>query len=169
MIVGRPDFTRFYNQYFEKIYRYIFYRVGGNRERAEDLTSEIFMKALEHYESYDPSRSTSSWIFTIARNHLLNAIRDAKPQVSLEAAAETGEDLGVIPIEAMNAVMRHAGVSDLARALEHVSPDARRLLVMKFIEGWSYKDLSREFNRSPAALRVAVYRSMKELKAKYRD
>ena len=162
----KPDFETFYHANFEKIYRYIFYRVGGDRERAEDLVSEIFIKALEHYSSYDPAKSVSSWIYTIARNHLSNAFRDAKPQVSLEAAAELGDDLGVIPREAMSSVMRSAGLSDLERALAGVDEPTRKLLIMKFVEGWHYKDLAKQYGRSSASLRVAVYRAMKTLKKK---
>ncbi len=163
----KPDFLHFYHEYFDKIYRYIYYRVGGDRERAEDLTSEIFIKAMEHYESYDPAKSVSSWIYTIARNHLLNAFRDAKPAVSLEAAAELGDDIGVIPHDAMHAVLERAGLGDLERTLATVDEATRKLLMMKFVEGWSYRELARKYGRSSASLRVAVYRAMKDLRARF--
>ncbi|TAL19526.1 sigma-70 family RNA polymerase sigma factor, partial [Patescibacteria group bacterium] len=69
-------FRKFYETHFNKIYRFVLFRVG-NRELAEDLVSEIFVKALKAFPSYDESRSRSSWIFTIARNHLINHYRSS--------------------------------------------------------------------------------------------
>lgn len=159
----KPDFEQFYQAHFEKIYRFVLFRVAGVRERAEDLTSEIFIKALRNYDSYDPARSISAWIYTIARNHLANSYRDAKATVSMDDE-EGPDDLGVIPSDALRMVMRHAAASDLERALAILSDEQRRIVVMRFIEGWSYRDLGKELKRSPAALRVAVFRAIQTMR-----
>lgn len=165
----KPDFEQFYQTHFEKIYRFVFYRVGGARERAEDLTSEIFLKALSHYDRYDPAISGSAWIYTIARNHLANAFRDTKPAVSMDEVTEEGEprdDIGIVPSDALRTVMRQAAASDLERALAILPPESLELILMRYIEGWSYRELGRKFGRSPAALRVAVYRAIRLMREK---
>ena len=75
------DFLPYYNEFFEKVYRYIFFRSGRNKELAEDLTSEIFMKALENFESFDRTRPFAVWIYRIAHNHLTDFYKKAKRQI----------------------------------------------------------------------------------------
>jgi len=74
----KGSFEAFYNKNLDRIYRYVFFRVGRNRDVCEDLVSEIFMKALKHFEKYDPDISESAWIYRIAHNHLANHFRDTK-------------------------------------------------------------------------------------------
>ena len=76
--MNKTDFKRFYKKHVDRVYRFVFFRVSTNREVAEDLTSEIFMKALKAFATYDPKKSESAWINTIARNHLKNYYRDQK-------------------------------------------------------------------------------------------
>ena len=71
-VEDRPDFGLIYRQYYKKIYNYI-YGQFLHRETAEDLTDEVFLAALEHYESYKPERgSLLSWLSAIAHNLAVN-------------------------------------------------------------------------------------------------
>src|ERR1700722_12006351 len=79
------DFETFYGEHVDRVYRFVFFRSGQNRALAEDLTGEIFLKALEHFDSYNPALSKTAWIRTIARNHLINFWRDRKQTIPLEA------------------------------------------------------------------------------------
>src|SRR6056297_1297796 len=83
-------FLGFYKQYSNKIYNYFFYRVNFNDEVAEDLTSEVFLKAYKHFDSFDQSQSFQAWIFSIAHNHLANYYRDSKIHFSLDQLSEAG-------------------------------------------------------------------------------
>ena len=80
----KSEFQNFYEEYLNRIYRYIFYRVGGQKEIAEDLTAEVFMSALEHVEDLDAARYPGAWLFTAARNRLKNYYRDRRPTVDLD-------------------------------------------------------------------------------------
>src|SRR3990170_3288855 len=85
--MDKRDFETFYRANVDRIYRYLFFRVGGNREVAEDLVSDVFMKALEHFETYDPAISKSAWIYRIAHNRLVNHFRDQKPTTDIDDIA----------------------------------------------------------------------------------
>ncbi|MEK7211925.1 MAG: RNA polymerase sigma factor, partial [Patescibacteria group bacterium] len=61
-------FQQYYREFLPKIYRFVFFRVGGKRETAEDLTSEIFIKALDNFDSFDEAKPFSPWIYQIAKN-----------------------------------------------------------------------------------------------------
>jgi RNA polymerase sigma-70 factor (ECF subfamily) len=69
------DFGRLYEVYLPKVYQYARYRVG-DKETAEDLTSDIFNKALDGFKRFDPQKASfSTWIFSIARNTIVDYYR----------------------------------------------------------------------------------------------
>lgn len=75
----QTQFINYYHQYFPAIYRYIGFRVGS-RHQTEDLVSEVFLKALEHYSRYKVREHIpfSSWLFKIAKNTLTDFYRKNK-------------------------------------------------------------------------------------------
>ena len=154
------DFERFYRKNVDRIYRYVFFRVGRNREVAEDLVSEIFMKAHRAFDSYDPSVSKSAWMYRIAHNHLANYYRDKKETVDLEDVVLTlpGE-------QGVETMIRKEEDAHLRAILDKLSPDDRKLVTMKYLEGYGYKDMAPILGSSATALKVATHRAMKKLKS----
>jgi RNA polymerase sigma-70 factor (ECF subfamily) len=80
----KKDFLAFYRAHVERIYKFVYFRVGSNKETAEDLVQDIFLKAYEAHDRYDPEKSLSAWIFTIARNTVINHYAKRKADVTLE-------------------------------------------------------------------------------------
>jgi len=157
--MDKHAFEQFYKANVDRIYRYVFFRVGRNVTVAEDLVSEIFMKALKHFHKYDPKISQSAWIYRIAQNHLANYFRDQKKDVDLEDVSFTlvGED-GRRVFETREEEMK------LYEALNALEPDDRKLVTMKYLEGYSYKDMALIIEKKSDALKVATHRAMKKLK-----
>lgn len=158
--MGKADFRRFYETHLPKIYRFVFFRVGGNRAQAEDLTSEIFIKALEHFDSYDERRSKSSWIFTIARNHLANYYRSAGREV-------TDEDFDSLPVAADDLEERFAAGEEeamLLRGIGKLRPKEAELVRMKYLNELSYEEMAGVLGRDKGALKVATFRAMEQLR-----
>lgn len=153
------DFRHFYDKHFKNVYRFVYFRVGNNREVAEDLTSEIFMKALVAFAKYDPSRSQKAWIMTIARNHTINHWRDKKHHVDLEEIAFSIEGVDGRHEEEKNDDQRI-----LLSAINQLSKKDKRLVEMKHLLGYKYKEMAEELNKSPGAVRIETYRAMKKLK-----
>ena len=170
----KNNFEKFYNTHFDKIYRFVFFRVRGNKELAEDLTSEIFIKALKNFNAYEEEKSKSAWIFTIARNHLANHFRDTGKRVEISLEAIDGETH--IEIESQEEIKTNLladGFEQLAKkdaerellqALNKLSADARQLVTLKYLSGYSYKEIGEMLEMSEGAAKVAAYRAMKELK-----
>lgn len=153
-------FPQFYHVHFEKIFRYVFFRVGCNRALAEDLTSEIFLKAYQAFDRYDESRSVSSWIFTIARNHLANHYRSAGREV-------TDEDFDSLPVYTDDLAERFAEREEemvLLKSIDKLRPKDALLVRLKYLEGQSYEDMARILGRERGALKVATFRAMRELR-----
>jgi len=157
--MNKRDFKRFYSKNFDKIYRFVFFRVGGDRDLAEDLVSEIFVKALEKFHTYDPKISKVSWIYTIAKNHLANHFRskyfrDVEPlEVDVWWQDQTWE-----------LIDSQADQKAFYKMLKNISTDEQRLVTMKYIEGYNYQEMSEILGKEKVTLRVATHRAIAKLK-----
>ncbi len=157
--MNQADFKRFYQQHVDSVYRYLFFRVSMNREVAEDLTSEVFMKALKAFASYDPKISESAWIHTIARNHLKNYYRDKKITEDIDDFT-LGYD-GNRNEEELDEIR------ELRGNLAKLEKKDRQLLEMKYIQGFKYKEIGTILKKSTGAVRVEAHRALKKLKSLY--
>lgn len=172
--MSQKDFAQFYNQHLDKIYCFVFFRVGANKELAEDLTSEIFIKALKNFESYEEEKSKSAWIFTIAKNHLANYFRDSQKriEVSLEEVDETlkmeveshEEVKSIYLADGFEQMLKKDAERELWQALKILDEEKRRLVTLKHLLGYSYVEIGEITGMSAGAAKVAVHRAMKELK-----
>jgi RNA polymerase sigma factor (sigma-70 family) len=156
---NNTDFHRFYLDHIDRVYRFVFFRVGNNTQVAEDLTSEIFMKALKAFETYDPKKSKHAWITTIAKNHLANWYRDTKHVEDIDDIAfkQEGENL--------NDTMEKRSDEDvLYKALAKLKPDDREIVEMKHLQGYRFKEIAEMIGKSPGAVRVKCHRAMEKLK-----
>lgn len=155
----RKQFKKLYDTYLPKIYRFIYMRVGQDEEVAEDLTSDVFLKALERMDELDNGKHPGAWLYTVARNRLKNYYRDNKKYVDVDAIAWTleGED-GKATMEAMGD--KHV----LTQLLSQLSDENRKIVTMKYIEGWSFKDIGAVLEKSTGAVRVQAHRALRELK-----
>ncbi len=80
-------FAGLYDRYLKPVYRYFFLRLG-NRPEAEDLTSQVFLAALESLPGYRRGSPFRAWLFGIARRKLADYYRLRRPQVSLEQVGD---------------------------------------------------------------------------------
>ncbi len=156
----KPDFKVFYDRNLDRVYRYVFFRVGCRQEVAEDLTSEIFIKALKAFDRYDPEQSQSAWIMTIARNTLINHYRDRKEEVDVDALAN------VLPgVDGRVEIERREKSIVLERALATLSAHERQLIELKYLLGYGYQEMAKQMSKSTAAIKMETHRIMKKLRA----
>lgn len=154
--MSKPDFRQFYERHVDKIHRFLLLRVDGNRPLAEDLTSEVFLKALEAYDRYDPEISASAWIYTIARNHLANHWRTSGRIVD--------DDVNDLPIAAddfLSGVAAEEQRKFIRDALAELEPEQRKLIEMKHLLGYAHKEIAAINGKTVAATKVATHRAMK--------
>lgn len=156
----KSDFQAFYQSHVDRVYRYLYFRLGGKREVAEDLTSEIFMNALKHFASYDPAKSTSAWIMTIARNRLANYWRDLKQNADVDELAPL-----LIGTDGRQEMIATELGFNMKELLSQLDPKDRQLIEYKYLLGYNYKEMGELLNRSAGALKVETHRVMKKLRA----
>ncbi len=163
----REKFLKYYNLYKGKIFTHIYYRVNFNRALAEDLVSEIFIKAYENFDKFEEDRSEnafSKWIFTITHNHLANHYRDSKSRVDLDEVdnyvSQNGEE------EIINDLENSLLYGEVVQELVKLPDNQQELLIMRYINGLSYKKIGDIVDKEEGAVRVAVHRAVKNLYSK---
>ncbi|MHB1296441.1 MAG: sigma-70 family RNA polymerase sigma factor [Anaerolineae bacterium] len=155
-------FAGIYEQYVDRIYSYIYHRVG-NVHDAEDLTSRTFFRALAHLPNYqDKGVPFSAWLFRIAHNLVANWHRDRgrRPVVALDelviraAAHEHPEALAQSEDETRS----------LREAMRSLDATRQELLVLKFSEDLSNAEIGAIMGRSEGAIKSLYHRTLLALR-----
>lgn len=145
------------------MYRYIFFRVGKKRELAEDLTSEIFMKALENFEKYDHVRPFAVWIYRIAHNHLVDYYKKVKAEIVPIEEVENELRLNVKYQEELD---NELDLEKVKEALEKLPDSQKEVVMMKYINDLTNPEIAEILNTNEAHVRVLQHRALSSLKSK---
>lgn len=157
------EFLDHYNIYFEKVYRYIFFRVGRNKELAEDLTSEIFLKALENYGDFDHARPFAVWIYRIAHNHLVDFYKKMKfEMMDIEEVANEIKSKGDLERE----VETKINTGTVTDVLEDLPRLQKEVVVMKYVNDLTNPEIAQILDTNEAHVRVLHHRALKWLKTR---
>ena len=129
----KETFEVVYEKYFSNIYNYIYGQIL-HRERAEDLVSDIFIKAMTHYDSFDPSRaSVKTWLTNIARNALIDEYR--KSGIRMHQSLDDEESNFVEPsYEDEYQVFKEADQQAVYQLLSMLTPAERELAGMIYFQ-----------------------------------
>lgn len=152
-------FEAHYDAYVRKIYTYLYYRTQ-HRETAEDLTSQVFLKAFDRRDSFDGARGTfSAWIYGIARNALTDHYRSARETVDIDDVWDLRSDEDV-----ERDVEARARIEKLRPYLQELPKDQRELLLLRLWDGLSYAEIADLTGRSEAACKMAFSRTVARLR-----
>ncbi len=153
-------FGDLYMRYLDDIYQYVFYRVGG-KEKAEDLTERVFLKAWEGIEGYEYGEYPfSSWLYRIAHNAVVDYYRTKKDEASLESVSFRLADETVGPEERL---INEAEGTFLREALAQLSEEKQQLLVLRFVQELPHAQVAEILGKSEGACRVMQHRALEAL------
>lgn len=159
------EFSRYYEEFKNGIYNYILYRVSYNRDIAEDLTADVFVKAYEHFNSYDKTRSFKTWIYTIAHNHLINYLTGNKPTLSLDDTLISDKEAQT---QRFDEAFDHQMIMEELTALLSDLPEAsRELLTLRYVNDLSNSEIASIMNKDEGAIRTGLSRAIAALRNKY--
>lgn len=149
-------FAELYHRYLTPIYRYIYRRVGADVAIAEDLTSQVFLEALNSLAGYSERGKFVAWLFTITRRRLVDVYRQPE-MASIESISETL--LGV-----SDGLEKHEEISRLKQLLAALDEEKRELLILRFSAELSFADMAALLRRSEAAVKMSFYRVLDGLR-----
>jgi RNA polymerase sigma-70 factor (ECF subfamily) len=154
-------------QYQHRLLRYLLF-LTGDREMADDLFQETWMRVLTRGSQYNGAARFDTWLFTVARNMLID-LRRKRTMVSLESlcSADGEEYTFEIPSAEPNPFDRYSGLEEarrIAAALMVLDPLHREVLVLRFHEDLSLEEIA-TVTRSPlSTVKSRLYRGMATLK-----
>jgi RNA polymerase sigma-70 factor, ECF subfamily len=154
-------FGALYDRYVDSVYRYVYYRVRNEAE-AEDVTSDVFFKALRAMPRYQPRQPFLAWLYRIARNAVIDRARRARPQIGFEdALAHPGADRVIDPDDRLD---RISDAGELRSAISHLTPLQQDVIVLRYVEGLDTHAIGRLLGRRDGTVRGIEFRALGALR-----
>ncbi len=150
------------------------YRMVRDRELAEDLAQETFVKALNAIESYRPEFKFSSWIFKIANNAAIDHLRrreldtlslDGSPHAETPEAVEaTALQIGDRQESALDEVEARELGGEIEVAIARLRPEYRSCILLRHVEGRAYEEIAEILNLPLGTVKTYIHRARNELR-----
>ncbi len=160
--IGRDAnaFGKLYDMYVDRIYRHVYYRVG-NVADAEDLTQQVFLKAWQAIDRYKKMASPFvAWLMTISHNLVVDFYRTKKdksylePDVTADNSTPSPERVAEVHLEQQQ----------LRRVILQLRGDQQQVILLRFIEGFEFKEIASLLGKSEGAIRVILHRALAALR-----
>ncbi len=150
-----------YDTYLPKIYRFILLKVSKKTD-AEDLTHQVFLSAWQNIRTYRfQGNPFSSWLYKIAHNAVIDFYRTQKPSIDIELVSE--DSFAHLP-DLENELDRGMELIQIRHALTQLKPDEQSILIMKFVDELSNKEIAETLHKTEGAIRVIQHRALKQIK-----
>jgi len=158
--LDRAAIGALYHCHVQAIYRYVYRRVSDT-QLAEDLTAEVFVRAIEGLPGYEPGEAPfRSWLYRIAQARVADHFR-RRGRVEI-VGIEEGDwpsDQDPHP-EQVERSFRH---EELREAIQQLTPDQRQVIVLKFIQGLSNAEAARVLGKTQEAVKSLQHRALNAL------
>lgn len=154
------SFADIYEEFFEKIYRYVYFRVQ-HKETAEDLVSNIFFKVSQNLKRFDSSKARfSTWIYTVARNTIIDHWKTEKRFDDLNRA----ENLAVTKSTDIDSVMQ---LEKIQAFLDTLPQNSKDIIIMRVWDGLSHAEIAAVMNQSEDSIKMTYSRSLKKIRERF--
>ena len=160
-VSGDPEaFARLYDAYMDRVYRFMLLRVSDS-QTAEDLASQVFLKAWEHLDRYEiRGLSFAAWLFKIARNLVIDHYRTKKEAASLDA------DDAAEPVSRRTVhgdIEQQLQAEELRSALNRLTEEQKAAVTLKYIEGFTTEEIAQVMGKREGAVRALQMRGLQAL------
>ena len=157
-------FSHLYQDNVQKIYNYIFYRIGNIYE-AEDLTARVFQRALKHISKYkNKGVPFSAWLYRIAHNLVANWYRDnsRRKEIPIDDNMNLMQEVELPE----TALIHTQEIDKLLLVIRSLSSDRQLLIILKYIEKMTNAEIAEIMGKSEGAIKSLYHRTLLELKSK---
>jgi RNA polymerase sigma-70 factor, ECF subfamily len=163
---GDPEaFASLYDRYVERVYRFVLYRVSGDAALAEDITSEVFLRALRKIKTFTwQGRDVGAWFLTIGRNLVLDHFKSGRfrlEMVGAEPAVAGG--IGDEVVDAEDEALARISHGELYKALQRLGSEQQEVIYWRFLQSYSVAETAAAMAKSEGAIKALQYRAVKAL------
>ena len=161
MANSRKNFSKIYDQYVNKIYRFVFLKVNS-QEIAEDLTSETFLRGWESFKgNQNRVENPSAFLYKIARNLITDFYRE-KGKTKIVPA----ENIRIIdPNQNLEEkAILNSDLNNIRLALINLSEDYQNVVIWHYLDDFSIQEVAKMLDKSEEATRVLLHRALKALR-----
>lgn len=149
------EIGRIYDEYALTIYRYIYHRLG-NSQQAEDLTGEVFVRLIR---SGGLPEKTRPYLYRCAHNVIIDYLRrnsEWAQELSEQVPTEHSDPARFAELESERARLRHV--------IARLTPDQQEVLILKYVEGFSNREIGEVLERPEGAVKSLVHRALTNLR-----
>ncbi len=153
-----------YEHYYRDIYSYIYYRVN-NTSTAEDLSAEVFVRMIRHLPGFlDQGKPFISWLYSLAKKVIQDYKRDWGNLISAKHISGDPANSRSFPSNGRQIPLaeQHA-LSCFQKALQHLTESHKEIIIHRFVEGRSVKDIADLINQSEGAVKTMQLSALQSL------
>lgn len=152
-------FLKAYDLYASKIYRHVYFRVNS-KETAEDIVSNVFLKTWE-YSKNNKIENFKPFLYKIANNLTIDFYRQKGRVWHLE---DINIDIASCDPDYDEEIDKNVSLEAIKKSIDKLSPEMRDILILRYIDGLSVKEISGIIQKSENSIYIATHRALKELK-----
>ena len=158
-------FGLLYDRYCDRIHRFVYSRLR-DRTAAEDVTAEVFFKALKSIATYRSAVGPfSAWLYRIAGNAVIDYLRARRPTMSLELEMDSTDPAAPVEDQAIDRVE----VAQVWKAIDQLSDAQRTAVVLRLERDLPIAEIAGHMNRSEGAVKLLLHRGMAALRERLHE
>lgn len=151
-------FVHLYDAYARKIYNFLYYRTL-HQELAEDITSQVFLQAMDKIQGFNESKGTfQAWLYQIARNLLIDEFRKRKPTDNIDNHQDIASSIN-LETETQQTLSNEA----LRKLLKTLPEEAQELITMRLWDELSYSEIAQLTGKTEGSLKMQFSRIINKL------
>ena len=161
IFLKRREFEALYQEHKDAVFTFIYYRCGRDQMLAEDIVSDVFLKAFDRFHLYDEHYHFRQWIFTMARNMIIDRYRKKKEMYLNE------DDMPDIPVDDEDfytILDQEYDLKRIEKMMEQLSPKQRQCIEKRFFQGESVSTIAQKNNMSTDAVEKNISRGLSALR-----
>ncbi len=159
-------FQDLYDKYHHDLFKFLFYMVR-NRELAEDLVQEVYIKVLKSYERFEGKSSEKTWLFSIARHVAIDHFRKQKGWKqrlidTFDWNTQQVKDHQPIPEEI---ALQNDEIKYMFECLDQITVDQRAVILLRYMQSLSITETAEALDWTESKVKTTQHRALKNLKA----
>ncbi len=157
----KKKFNKIYDQYVEKIYRFVFIKVSS-QETAQDLTSETFVRTWETFQKGETLENPRAYLYQVARNLIIDFYREkAKTQTIPDEYIQGEIDPSPGPEEK---ALQNSNLEQIKGALTNLKDEYQDIIIWHYLDDLKVPEIAKILDKSEDAVRVTLHRALNALK-----